>query len=391
MGSWTSPDQHDFYAEGNVLAWSELLPYRRKEQLPDNFGIDWASGVYGPETIAHVIGAWQIYEHSGNLNFLEQAYSFYKELFWDGIGGNHFEYGYDSILCLNKMAEVLGQPEDAVHWNTSVDMAHVMDHLEYFWEIDTPGMFGGTGNGIGWLHIAPTGISMFPREWVETMASLWLDNPVDGFYAGVPLTSTAMKYYPDKLMEDFAVVPDANWYMIRGLYRHTVDRLANKFTLAHLKNYNMEDGIPVASEGRRLDLSRFGDYFSNFNAGKILLILEGIAGLQYSMHENSFTFSDNLPPEWNFMEVHVPVQASPGAEVTWVKTRVESSEEDGFVNKAVTVEDNPFASLIIQPWMEDRVLETASPADGMLDNPVGHYGWTFYSQSANVTLSLCAH
>ena len=27
------------------------------------------------------------------------------------------------------------------------------------------------------------------------------------------------------------------------------------------KKYNMEDGIPVASEGRRLDLSRFGDYF----------------------------------------------------------------------------------------------------------------------------------
>ena len=150
----------------------------------------------------------------------------------------------------------------------------------------------------------------------------------------------------------------------------------------------MEDGIPVASEGRRLDLSRFGDYFSNFNAGKILLILEGIAGLQYSMHENSFTFSDNLPPEWSFMEVHVPVQASPGAEVTWVKTRVERNEEDGFVNKAVTVEDNPFASLIIQPWMEDRVLETASPAEGVLDNPVGHYGWTFHSQSANVTLSL---
>ena len=124
MGSWTSPDQHDFYAEGNVLAWSELLPYRRNEQLPDNFGIDWASGVYGPETIAHVIGAWQIYEHSGNLNFLEQAYSFYKELFWDGIGGNHFEYGYDSILCLNKMAEVLGQPEDAVHWNTLHQRGH---------------------------------------------------------------------------------------------------------------------------------------------------------------------------------------------------------------------------------------------------------------------------
>ena len=242
VGSWTSPDQHRFYAEGNVLAWSELLPFRRNEQLPDNFGIDWASGVYGPETIAHIIGAWQVFEHSGNMDYLEKAYSFYKELFWDEIGGNHFDYGYDSVLCLNKMAEVLGYSDDATHWNASIDMEHVMQHLEYFWEIDTPGMFGGTGGGIGWTQIASSGISMFPREWVETMARDWLDNPVDGFNAGVPLTSTAMKYYPNNLMEDFAVVPDANWYMIRGLYRHTVDRIANKFTLAHLKNYNMEDG-----------------------------------------------------------------------------------------------------------------------------------------------------
>ena len=49
--------------------------------------MSWVSGVYGPETIAHVQGAWQLYEHSGNTTFLQQAYTFYKQLFWDGIGG----------------------------------------------------------------------------------------------------------------------------------------------------------------------------------------------------------------------------------------------------------------------------------------------------------------
>ena len=88
---------------------------------------------------------------------------------------------------------------------------------------------------------------------------------------------------------------DGNWYMIRPLYLHTVDRLANKFTLAHLKGYNMEDGVPVAPEGRDSNFTLFGgnhqwpdlsrtdlylivDKYSNFNAGKILLILEGIGG-----------------------------------------------------------------------------------------------------------------
>ena len=96
--------------------------------------------------------------------------------------------------------------------------------------------------------------------------------------------------------DDFAVVPgdlnivmgqmlliiisilDSNWYVIRALYLHTVDFFANKFTLAHLKGYNMDNGVPVSPEGRDSTYQLFGDKFSNFNAGKILLILEGIAG-----------------------------------------------------------------------------------------------------------------
>ena len=77
------------------------------------------SGVYGSSTIAHVIGAWQIYEHSGNQTFLAKSYEFYKELFWDGIGGKHFGYGYQAVLCLNKMAAILGFQEDAIHWNAT--------------------------------------------------------------------------------------------------------------------------------------------------------------------------------------------------------------------------------------------------------------------------------
>ena len=58
VGSWTDPQYHDFYANGNVLSWADTLPYRGDEgdHLPDNFGIDWVSGVYGPEAIAHVQG-----------------------------------------------------------------------------------------------------------------------------------------------------------------------------------------------------------------------------------------------------------------------------------------------------------------------------------------------
>ena len=44
----------------------------------------------------------------GGCCFLSwQAYSFYKALFWNGIGGRMFSYAYDSVLCLNEMAEAL--------------------------------------------------------------------------------------------------------------------------------------------------------------------------------------------------------------------------------------------------------------------------------------------
>ena len=43
--------------------------------------------------------------------------------------------------------------------------------------------------------------------------------------------------------------------MIRPLYIHSVDRLANKFTLRHLTRYNMQGGVPVAPESRNLEFT----------------------------------------------------------------------------------------------------------------------------------------
>ena len=198
--------------------------------MSDNFGTTWASGVYGAEGIAHVIGAWQIFEHSGNRTYLEQLYAFYKELFWDGIHGTAWYYAYDSVLCLNKMAEVLGHAEDAAHWNATVSMDSLSSTLRSQWDA-TAGMFGGkSGDGYGLGNFAPTGISMFPREWVMVMATRWLDDDKRGFDGRVPLTNTVMEKWPPPVGNgpevdhnsarfNFGVTPDGNWYMIRGLYR----------------------------------------------------------------------------------------------------------------------------------------------------------------------------
>jgi hypothetical protein len=237
-------------------------------------------------------------------------------------------------------------------------------------------------------------MSMFPRNWTMSMAHTWLDDPNNGFYTDVPLSCTAKKFWPAPSKVDpnsaeynFAVTPDANWYMLRGLYRHTVDALANKFTLAHLKKYNIEMGVPVAPETRRMNFAPHGDQYSNFNAGKILLIIEGIGGLRYSAVEDTFTFADNLPTNWTYMEFQVPVQ-KPGAEVTWVKARAERKNNGNTVVKTVTVEGNPFKNLVVQPWADDVKVSASSPAGGKLDQPEGHVGWLFNAPSATVTLTL---
>ena len=44
----------------------------------------------------------QVFEHSGDLAFLGQAYDFYKELFKESIPGHLISY--DAVRCLRKMA-----------------------------------------------------------------------------------------------------------------------------------------------------------------------------------------------------------------------------------------------------------------------------------------------
>ena len=389
VGSWTPPDQHDFYANGNVLVWSNLLPYRRGNALPDNFGIDWVSGVYGTSTVAHIQGAWQIYEHSGNKTFLSLAYSFYKELFWDEIYGYNL-YSYDSVLCLNKMAEILGFEEDAIHWNETVKMDNLDHTLQSEWQKDLPNLYGGASNGnLGLNHIVPAGISMFPREWLDIMAHEWMDDPINGMFGKVPLNDAYISFPYQNHKNSFATTPDMNWLAIRPLYIHTIDGLANKFALAHLKKYNMEwDHIPVAPEGRHFDGTLFGDQYSNFNAGKILLIIEGIGGISYSIHEDTFTYADNLPKEWDFMEFHVPVMAPDSVNVTWVKCRSERQQLGEKVIKTVNVESNPFTKLILRPWLDDLELTMSSEVETDPNPPIGHAIWEFEDVNASIVVQL---
>ena len=86
-----------------------------------------------------------------------------------------------SMVCMEKMAEILGHSNDIGHWNASINMNGLEEqNNQEFWEIDTPKLFAGGADGIGFTNFANTAYKQFPRELLDIMAREWLDNPMNG-------------------------------------------------------------------------------------------------------------------------------------------------------------------------------------------------------------------
>ena len=164
---------------------------------------------------------------------------------------------------------------------------------------------------------------------------------------------------------------------------HKVSDIATKITLAHLKRYNMFHGFPVAPEALNLEGHEFGNQFNNFNAGKILLFLEGFGGIRVSHTDDSFTYADSMPSNWTFMEFRIPVRKS--GRTTWVKARSERRQSGNTVTKTATVENNPYTNLHVQPWAETAQVS----ANGGGSSSDDHVNFQFANQQrASVQIGL---
>ena len=321
VGAWTTDKNH--YAYGNVLTWKHLTKNGRFRELPDglrmlsdNKGTTWHSGAYGPETSEHVLGAWQIYQHTGDLDFLRNCYQdHFKKLFWKNTGSfamNEFEVA----ATLEKMAQLTGHEADIVHWKKLVrrDPAHVREMFRQRWGMnDTPNYFAAPQDGLimtlgFWAMRSPH----FPNEYARPMLETWALDQEKGFmgeFFPLAMSKQAMKAFATDVDHSFGYTPDTAYFTLDGLFRQGLKKEAAALTLNHLENYNFhqEWDIPVAPEAYRRDLTLFGDQYSNFNAGKILLYLEGLAGLRYSIPEQTLTIKPALPESWEWMEVRLPI------------------------------------------------------------------------------------
>lgn len=335
VGAWTNDRLR--YAYGNVLTWKHLTESDRFRELEngvrmlsDNKGIAWHSGAYGPETSEHVLGAWQIYEHTGDIEFLKTCYEgHFAELFGNRLSGfamNHLEVAD----TLEKMAHLTGNEEDVAHWRELVrrDSDHIRLLFDQRWEMNgVPDFFAAPDNRMlmtnaFWAMRSP----YFPREYAVAMVRHWALNKEKGFFGEffpLAMARESMRNFSTEVDHSFGYTPDTAYFTLDGMFQQGLPESAG-LAVNHIENYNWHDAwqVPVAPEAYERDLSLFGDQYSNFNAGKILLYLEGFGGLHVSVPERRVTIRPALPSSWEWMEIRLPVAGS------WTRLRYTGDEVD---------------------------------------------------------------
>jgi hypothetical protein len=205
----------------------------------------------------------------------------------------------------------------------------------------------------------------FPREYAERLIHSWALNKEHGFFGEffpLAMAKKSMSLFNSADDQSFGYTPDTAFFTLDGIFRQGFPKIASDLTLNHLENYNFhkEWKIPVAPEAYRRDLALFGDQYSNFNAGKILLFLEGLAGLSYSIPDNVLHIKDSMPTPWDWMEFDIPI----GNQDDWTKIRYERKK--GFLGgrqKSITVSNCPLP-VKFEPWLDDRELSNKPELKG---------------------------
>ena len=378
VGAWTGSKKK--YAYGNVLTWKHLFASGNYRKTPngivafaDNKGTTWHSGVYGVEHSEHVLGAWQIYQHTGDQGFVRDCYrEYFREVFWDGIPsffGNHFSVS--EVLC--EMARLVGPQEDIAHWQQLVRSTprDLENYFEQRWEANGhKDFFAGPKNGM----LMTTGLwylrsKYFPRDYAMKTVNSWALNTNDGFQGAIfprAMSGLAMKKFDTAVDHSFGYTPDTAYFTLDGMFRQGLGDSAWRLTLNHLEKYNFhsEWKLPVAPEAYTRSVDLFGDQYSNFNAGKLLLFIEGLAGLRYSLPDNRLTVRDTMPPVWDWMEFRLPLELpsredSQQVQRHWPAIRFERSQNRGEITKTVRVADCPLG-ITIETWSEGKQVSASA-------------------------------
>ncbi len=339
------------WGHGNILSWKSMVPLKNKANaLPDNFGIAWFSPGVRMNLVGAVEFACRQYEQSGDRKYLDAVYNeLFKKLYWTGPQASH-NIELNALDALIKMATVLGKDGDVAHWKSMRPrMVGNVRRLERRITDD---------KDFRWRDIwQPAALMCYELsdESAREMARRSVMNTETGFVGPVPLDVR-----PPDCPENgvFAVSTISTWLVVEGMFRHRCNAEAVFATLGHIRGMVKDFGYPIAPECWDPDYEPWGSMYYNWDVAILDPMIHRLAGIEYSIPDQSFTVRDHLPDSWDFVETYTPIAL--GGKTSWVRAKVERTTHGNRVQKRISVEGCPLKTLTIRPWLEDRELVGAN-------------------------------
>ena len=354
-GSWVADKWK--YGHGNILSWQFMVPYKNKGNfMPDNFGKAWRSmGAFMGFT-GTVEPAWAQYQHSGDKKYLKEVYTkVFKPLYWDNNGPSPtFGIEINAINTLQKMAKALGMNKDIAHWEGFRNRN--IRSFKHQWSGEWKGFYGGKNTPWKdiWALVALQSDAM-PKKWGQEMIDKFVMDTEIGFISPVGINTRAADSPPNGIFRCSTI---SLWLGVDGMFRQDRPYAANLTTLNHIKAMTREWGYPVAPEAWQEDHLSWGSRYYNWDIALVCPMLEWLAGISYSIPDNTFKVTPNLPDSWTYIETYTPVVMN--GRTKWVKSRVERKKAGGDYKISVSIDGSPMKKNIIAISTEDRkVLKTA--------------------------------
>ncbi len=381
-GSWVADKWQ--YGHGNALSWQFMVPFKNKaNNMPDNFGKGWYSPLVRMVFVGATEPAWQQYRRSGDKKYLEEVYGkVFKPLYWDGNGPTKsFGTEVNAVDALSNMASALGETNDAEHWQSF--RPQMVKSFKHQWSGRWDGFYGG--RGVPWKDIwalsALQSVAM-PKEWGEQMVEEYVLDTDKGFASPVGVNTRAADSPPNGIFRCSTI---STWLAIDGMFRQDQAYAGILTTLNHTNAMHREWGYPVAPEAWEENHKAWGSRYYNWDLAHVLPMIEWLAGLDYSIPDQQFTFAPHLPSTWDYIETFTPVVIE--GKTQWVHARVDRQFEGDQVTLLAEVNGNPLKETIIAPYTEDRSLIAASgPGEAVSRSTAVEF--TSDQSSAQVELTL---
>jgi len=364
---------------GNALSWQFMVPFKSdNNSLPDNFGTTW----YSPKVRMNFEGAveqiWEMYKQSGDKEFLKEVYfKLVRPLY---IDNDQKGLGVNSAQSIVYMAEALGQKEDAKIFKAFVDRksdwflkhrwTHLMDQYERRKEIIWKDIW----------DLADLRNNSLTPELTAPFIEKFVMNTEEGFVSPLGLNTRAADSPPNGIFRASSI---SCWLGIDGLFRQNATQAGIVTTLNHFNAMTREYGYPIAPEAWDHRFEGWGSRYYNWDIAMVLPVIEWLGGIDYSIPEDSFSFSPHMPDSWNFIEMYVPVVKE--GKTNWVHTKVERVKKGSKYELVHSVEGNPLANTNIMPFDEGRKIVKSKSKN---KNKKSDKGIVYSSKTGNAEVTL---